>query len=28
LGIIILGELVANSSKIAHMFGCYLSYLG
>jgi hypothetical protein len=28
LGIIILGELVANSSKIAHLFGCYLSYLG
>jgi hypothetical protein len=28
LGIIFLGDLVANSPKIAHMFGCYLSYLG
>jgi hypothetical protein len=27
-GIIFLGELVANSPKIAHLFGCYLSYLG
>jgi hypothetical protein len=22
------GELVANSPKITHLFGCYLSYLG
>jgi hypothetical protein len=28
LRIILLGELVANSPKIAHLFGCYLSYLG
>jgi hypothetical protein len=28
LVIIFLGELVANSHKIAHLFGCYLSYLG
>jgi hypothetical protein len=28
LGINFLGELVANSPKIAHLFGCYLSYLG
>jgi hypothetical protein len=27
-GIIFLGELVANSPKIAYLFGCYLSYLG
>jgi hypothetical protein len=27
LGIIFLDELVANSPKIAHLFGCYLSYL-
>jgi hypothetical protein len=27
-GIIFLRELVANSPKIAHLFGCYLSYLG
>jgi hypothetical protein len=28
LGIIFLGELVANSPKIAHLFDYYLSYLG
>jgi hypothetical protein len=26
--IIFLGELVANRSKIAHLFGCFLGYLG